>query len=387
MWSLLPRSDVSKSISIFKDKSKSVQDIHDNGFCNYCGVCKLVCPTDAIEYRGGEIQVNSKCIFCSKCLDICSQNHKERYAPNLTDRRDNSKIKQYDKKLKHVPLGEFRDIFICETLKPLIKETAMVGGTTLSILSTAFDIGLIDTAIVTDFDKNETFPSGVIVKTEKQLLKTGGSKYLPTLSLDKLGEILTDDNVHSVGITTLPCQAYVIAKMRENPSTEKYVSKIKLVLTLFCGSGLPSREDVIKFFKKTGVVDSLTDLSVQRKKIKKYWRLNPQDQQRYIYTTKKGKQFDFSARRILTSKSKQNCRRVCPDYTGYHSDISIGGSGLKSNIAIIRSQIGEKVFQESLGRKNIKKKRFTWWNYFLINLMGKNKRKQVREILQKEIFT
>ena len=212
-------------------------------------------------------------------------------------------------------------------------------------------------------------------KTEKQLLKTGGSKYLPTLSLEKLNEILLDDNIKSVAITTLPCQAYALEKMKENPDTAKFTLKIKLVLTLLCGSGLPNREDINKYLKKKGIIESINDLSVQRKKIKRFWRLNPQDQQRYIYTSKKGNQYDISSRRILTSKSKRNCRRLCPDYSGYYSDLSIGGSGLKSNIVVIRTQIGEKVFQETLGRKNIKKRKFTSWNYFLINIMGKKKRK------------
>ena len=385
MWFTLTSSDIIKSVSIFNDKKKTVQDIHDEGYCNYCGACKLVCPEDAIVYQGGEIHVNSKCILCEKCLEICSQNHQDGYNSSLIQRHNNSKIKHYNNNMKYVPFGEFRDIFNCETLKSAVKETSMVGGVTLSILSTAFDIGLIDTAIVADFEKKDAFPSGVIVKTEKQLLKTGGSKYLPTLSLEKLEEILTDDNIESVGITTLPCQAYVLAKMRENPNTAKYTSKIKLVLTLLCGSGLPSREDVKKYLKKKGVPESLTELSAHRRKNKRFWRLNPQDQQRYIYTSKKGKEYDFSSRVILATKSRQNCRRLCPDYSGFYSDISIGGSGLKSNIVIVRTQTGEKVFQESLGRKSIKRRKFTRWNYFLVNFMGKNKRKQVRDSY-KEVF-
>jgi coenzyme F420-reducing hydrogenase beta subunit len=371
----LAESDIAKSIKIFEDKKKTVQDIHDKGYCNYCGACKLICPVDAIEYSGGKVRVTNDCILCGKCLDICSQNHQMKFSSKLAERENNHKIKKYNKRMKHVPFGEFRDIFITETLSPNVKETAMVGGSTLSILATALDISLIDTALVTDFEKDSSFPSGVLVKSEKQLLKTGGSKYLPTLSLEKLNEILLDDDIESVAITTLPCQAYALEKMKENPDTAKFTSKIKLVLTLLCGSGLPNREDINKYLKKKGIIESINDLSVQRKKIKRFWRLNPQDQQRYIYTSKKGNQYDISSRRILASKSKRNCRRLCPDYSGYYSDLSIGGSGLKSNIVVIRTQLGEKVFQETLGRKNIKKRKFTSLNYFLINFMGKKKRK------------
>ena len=373
--------DIKSARIIFNNKKKTVQDIFDLNYCNFCGACKLVCPVNAIEYSWGKISVNDSCIHCGKCLEICSQNQEMKFVTNLIEKENNSKIQEYDKELRSVPFGAFKDIYICETLLSSIRERAMLGGVTLSILSTAMEIGLIDSALVVDFEKNKLFPSGKIVKTEKQLLKSGGSKYLPTFSLEKLEEVLLDDDIKAIGVTTLPCQAYVIKKLKENPATAKYAIKIKLVLTLFCGSGLPSRNEVEKHIRKKGMSEPLEEFSAQNQRINRLWRLNPQDKERYIFTSKKGKQYDFSSRRILSSKSKQNCRRLCSDYSGYYSDISIGGSSTKTNVVVVRTEIGENVFRESLGRKKIKRRNISKWNHLLIKLMGKNKRKKVKDLL------
>jgi len=366
--------EIDQASEFFSNHKNTVKDIFESGVCNYCGACILVCPKDAISYKEMEISVNESCIYCRKCIQFCSQNQEFSYISENSKFRDNSKIKLIQPRLSEVPFGQIENIYISKSLKKNVLRESMVGGTTLSLLLYALRSSIIDAALITDFGSDGPFPSGKLITSENELLSSGGSKYLPTLSLSKLTEVVEKKNIQSLAITTLPCQAYAIKKLASNPETADLTSKIKLVLTLLCGSGLPSKKDLELYFKKKGVEENITELEAYKKNIKRFWRLNPQDQQRYIYKTKSGKKYDFSARRILKTKSRENCRLLCPDYTGYFSDISIGGAGLSSNVTITRSEQGEQIFQAALKEGFIETRKFSPLNNILINLMGKRKR-------------
>ena len=365
-----------ESIKFFSDNSNTVRELYEDNQCCWCGACILVCPKDAISYSLKEVIVNDNCISCGRCLQICPQNQKLRYVSKMIEKMDNSSLAEFKPKLKHVPIGSFENIYISKAAKKEVFESSMVGGTTLSLLLYALESSVIDAIIVADFDSRSPFPSGKIVTTTKELLDSGGSKYLPTMSLEKLTEVIRDEKMQSIAITALPCQAYAIRKFGSDPKTAVLASKIKLVLAIFCGTGLPSKADIEQYLIQRKIEEKLSNFKVTKKKVKRFWRLNPQDQQRYIFSTQSGKNYDFSSRRILKTKSKENCRTLCPDYTGYFADISIGAATMNSTITVTRTEIGEHFFQEALKEGYIELKRFNSINYFLINLMGKKKREK-----------
>ncbi len=375
--------NINQALEFFLENSNTVNDFFKTGQCNYCGACILVCPKDAISYSNMEVTVNENCIHCGKCLQICSQNQKQRYMSKLVDKAENTSIEHIHPKLKDVPFGYFENLYISRGTRKDIQEHAMIGGTTLSLLLYALKTSLIDAAIITDFKHNQRFPTGKIVTSEKDLLNSGGSKYLPTMSLSSLSEVIEDTAIQSLAITTLPCQAYAIRKFGSDLKTATLNSKIKLVISLFCGSGVPSKEDLKIYFQKKGLEENFSNLEALKRRTKRFWRLNPQDQERYIYRTESGKEYDFSSRRILKTKSRENCRLLCPDYTGYFADISIGGAGISSNITVTRTELGEQLFQDALRDGYIQQNKFNFLNYFLINIMGKNQREKNRLIYEK----
>ena len=347
--------------------------------CNYCGACILVCPENAIEYGDATININESCTRCSKCLDICSQNQKTRYQTNLIEKENNEKIAEYYPPFKEIHIGSFIKLYNCKSKKEEVFEHSMVGGTTLSLLACALEEKLVDVVVVTDFAKKGQFPEAKIISEKKKLYRTGGSRYLPTLSLQVLEKIEKDETIKSVAITTLPCQAYMIKKLSMQTETKKLTRKIKYVLTLFCGSGLPSRKDVELFLMKRDIETDLSQIEVYSRKIKKIWRINPKAQRRYIYREQRGKKYEFSSSKILKSKTLPNCSSICPDYCGVHCDIAIGGSGIRRNIAVSRTEIGEKLIQKAMSKKLLTvKKRFSKLNRIVINFMGRRKRYEQR---------
>ncbi len=364
----------------FENQENSIQNIYENRLCSFCGACILICPVNAIEYHDTRIVINDLCTNCGDCLAICAQNQKERYQTKLLEKESNRKIKQYLSKFKSIPFGFFINLYNCKAIKKEILKQAMVGGATLAILSCALEEKEVDKLIVTEFVVNKQFPSAVSTSSYERLLESGGSKYLPTMSLELLKDISKDEKVDSCIITTLPCQAYVLEKLRKQKETEDLVKKIKYVITLFCGSGLPTREDVEVFLKEKKIETKLEDLKIYREKRKKLWRINPQNEERYIYYTEDGIEYDFSSKQILRTKRLPNCSSICPDYTGIHSDISIGGSNISRNIIVTRTEKGEELVKKAISRGYLKDlKKFNFLERIIIKFMGNNKRKTNRE--------
>jgi len=57
---------------------------------------------------------------------------------------------------------------------------------------------------------------------------------------------------------------------------------------------------------------------------------------------------------------------VCPDYST-KSDVSIGGSGIRSNFAITRTEIGEQLIIKALSDQLLKIKQFSIFKRLVIN--------------------
>ena len=371
--------DIEKSLSIFENKSNTVQQIYDSRYCNFCGACIHSCPVNAIEYLDPQITVNENCIQCGKCLEVCSQNQEVRYSKPFIDIEKNEQIKDVYPKIANVPLGSFKEIWNGFSGSRKIRNASMAGGVTTSLLYIALSENVVDAVLIPEFTENKQNPRGKLIANPEELLQSGGSKYLPTLSLNRLGEIANNQDIDRLAITTLPCQAYVIKKMFLDTQYEKLVKKIHLVLTLFCGSGIPYRDDVELFLKAKGVTESLSELKVIRRRERRIWRINPQDIERYIFITKDGKEISISSGRILRCKTKHNCSTICPDYTGYFSDVSIGASHISANIIIARTEKGRELVKLAIEKEFIKTKNFSKINNFLINFMGKNKRNLKRK--------
>ncbi len=378
-------NDIEKSLSIFENKNNTVQQIYDSRYCNFCGACIHSCPVDAIEYLDPQILVKDNCIHCGNCLELCSQNQEVRYSKQMIDVEKNDQIKDFHSKIADVPLGRFIEIWNGSSSSRKTRNRTMAGGITTSLLYTALSENVVDAVLIPEFTENKQNPRGKLIANPEELLQLGGSKYLPTLSLDRLDEIANNQDIDRIAITTLPCQAYVIKKMFLDTQYEKLVKKINLVLTLFCGSGIPYRDDVEFFLKAKGVTESLSELKVIRRRERRIWRINPQDIERYIFITKDGKEVSISSSRILRCKTKPNCSTICPDYTGYFSDVSIGASHISANIIIARTEKGRELVKLAIEKEFIKTKNFSKINNFLINFMGKNKRDLKRK-LYREFF-
>jgi coenzyme F420-reducing hydrogenase beta subunit len=378
---------IHNAIIEFDKKDSNILSIYENRYCNYCGACFLVCPVDAITYDDGIIEVSDDCIFCQKCLIICSQNQQYRFSDEGQRDMENDSILNVEPTMKKIPFGKIINIYNCKSSREDRKNFAMVGGAVTSLLECALKERIIDAAVAVDFNEGEILPSPKLITDSLELMQAAGSRYLPTFSLKILKEVSESKDISSIAIVSLPCQAYAIEKLSREEETKKLTEKIKLVITLLCGNGLPSRNEVSSFLREKGMKLERGNFKVYREKTTSKPYLNPMNKNRYVYEENSGKRRSFASKRIFRTRKDIHCGILCPDYTGYSCDISAGGSGLSRNIIITRTSVGENLVKEAFDKKYlIRYSKFSLINRIAVNFMGNYKRERVREIYKK-LFT
>ncbi|MHA1668277.1 MAG: Coenzyme F420 hydrogenase/dehydrogenase, beta subunit C-terminal domain, partial [Candidatus Heimdallarchaeaceae archaeon] len=81
---------------------------------------------------------------------------------------------------------------------------------------------------------------------------------------------------------------------------------------------------------------------------------------------------------------KTNCSRICPDYTGYYSDLSIGAVGFKTNIIVARNEKATRIVQRAIKEGYlVQKKKPSLFNYLAIKIMGNKKREKIADVFYK----
>jgi len=376
---------INKTVEKFK-KHSNIQFVYEDHLCNFCGACFLVCPVDAITYKNGCFSINSSCISCKKCVEVCSQNQESRYKNHSALLSDNQEIKILDKKMKNVPFGKFQAYLITQAKKEEIMNHAMTGGTATALLLFLLEKEIVDSVLAIDFEEIGIFPSAKFISTEKELTKAAGSKYLPTFSLAKLRELEENNEKQKVALIVLPCQAYAINKLKKIDEFKKINNKIEFVISLFCGNGLPNKQEVEMFLaKKNFQIEGDEEISAKRIKEDKKGIINPMNKNRYVYTKTHSKYSkSFSSRKIFKSKGKTNCSRICPDYTGYYSDLSIGAVGFKTNIIVARNEKATRIVQRAIKEGYlVQKKKPSLFNYLAIKIMGDKKREKIADVFYK----
>ena len=378
---------IKQANSEFGKQDSNIHSIYINRICNYCGACYLVCPVEAISYDDGIIEVSDGCIFCQKCLNICSQNQEHRYSIEFQKKTKNKAVLEIEPSMRKIPFGEILNIYNCKSSRKDRKEFAMVGGAVTSLLEYTLKEQVVDGAVAIDFTEGEVFPSPKLITNPNNLKKAAGSRYLPTFSLKILKQIHEREDISSIVIVTLPCQAYALEKLRLDKETEKFTKKIKLVVTLLCGNGLPSKEEVMEFLAKKGMKLEKNKFKVYREKAVFKLYINPMNKNRYVYEENSGKKKSFTSKEMFSTRKDTHCAIFCPDYTGYASDISIGGSGVSKNIVITRTEEGDKTVSLAIEEGYlVNLDKFSKLNRMIVNFMGNYKREDIRKTYQKYLI-
>ncbi len=310
------------------------QDLYDlvisNKNCVLCGTCMSICPRIGINEN--EPLLLDYDPECSLCYKYCAKT----YFPE----------KFFEKEIfpehttKDPLIGHYQKVMLAKSTNENILKLSQNGGIVSSILIHALDEGLIDGALLTSKDEN-WMPKPIIARTSKEILEATGSVYAlaPTLSIYR--DAINKYKLKKIAFVGMPCQIHAVRKLQFFPPLSDKYGKFSLIIGLYCTSNYSydSMKDIIQ-----------KELGIKLNEVKKL----EVSHGHFIAYTKDGSMKNIPIKSI--KKYSWSSCQYCKDYTAEYSDISVGNIGSEENTwnsVIIRSDIGMKIFKDTLKSKNI----------------------------------
>ncbi|MFW9949152.1 MAG: Coenzyme F420 hydrogenase/dehydrogenase, beta subunit C-terminal domain [Candidatus Thorarchaeota archaeon] len=311
------------------------QDLYDlvisKNNCISCGICVSICPRLSIEENYPTLtQYDPECSLCYK---YCPRT----YFPE--DLFENEIFKGKTK--KDTLLGNYQSIYGAKTVDEDILKVAQNGGIVSSILIHALETNMIDGVLMSIRDEDWR-PKPFIARTREEILSAAGSIYAiaPTLSI--YNDTVYKYKIERLAFVGMPCQIQAVRKLQLSPPLSSELGIFKLVIGLFCSYNYSYELMKNMIFSLTGIsMNQIGKFDVTRGKFLVYLKNNKLKE----IPIKDTKKFYWSS-----------CR-YCKDYTAEFADMSIGSIGSPGdnwNSVIIRSEIGETVFNELINSKRIK---------------------------------
>ncbi|MEE8168554.1 MAG: Coenzyme F420 hydrogenase/dehydrogenase, beta subunit C-terminal domain [Candidatus Hydrothermarchaeales archaeon] len=294
----------------------------ESNWCSHCTACIVACPVERIKGKDVEIYEDEsiECSDCSLCVRSCPRYDYEN--PN--------------------GLGDYLEVFSAGSKRFVGQDGAMV----TELLTSAMEMGIIDTAIVVSGDKH-WHPVLRIAHTPEEVTAGLKTKYAlaDVLSILKLADSQTRKGI---GIVGTPCQ--IEGFRRHAEKTKFFTSKVKLVVGIFCFEN---------FYYKRFYEDFLGGHGIVAKDIERA------DMKKGVLTvdTKDGKIYEFKVAEF-EHYALQGCM-ICQHFINMTADISVGGSGSemgfssvfvrRENVTPIIEYMREKGYIEEAGEEQMEK--------------------------------
>ncbi|MFQ5800777.1 MAG: Coenzyme F420 hydrogenase/dehydrogenase, beta subunit C-terminal domain, partial [Candidatus Hydrothermarchaeales archaeon] len=268
--------------------------------CSGCGACAAVCPEKAVEVD--ELpRLIGECTDCGYCLYQCPRSFLD---PEAIE-------KDIYGQLSKDPLGWAELKVGVRAKDKKNRESAQDGGFVTTVLSYAFEKGIIDGALVTG-SADDWKPVPILVTSVDELKGTAGSKYTNSPSLSPLQEAKEKD-LEKLAVVGLACQIEGLRKIQHYPID--YVDlkdRVEFTVALFCKGN----------FLYKGLMEDLI-----RKK--------------YSIKLEKIKKIDIKGKEVIVTSDKRVLKipldeakkyeregcKVCSDFTSRISDFSVGSVG------------------------------------------------------------
>jgi coenzyme F420 hydrogenase subunit beta len=269
----------------------------DSGLCSNCYACSALCPAgmsteDKVELKG-------KCKDCGACIRACH-------------RWDSKPLSG---------LGKYLEVIASRSKRFKGQD----GGMVTEIIASAFEMGLIDKAVVVSRDESWK-PKAVIVSGVEELKdpKIAGSKYSIADVLPTTTKALFLCN-RGVAVVGTPCIVSGVRKLQSFDALFK--ERVKIVIGLFCTENF-HYDSFAEFLRSKGIkLEEIKRMSIKRGKLK----------------IENGKTYEFSVKEL--KKIVPSGCKVCKDFTAVEADVSVGSVGSADGFSTIfvRSEIAKKV--------------------------------------------
>ncbi len=298
--------------------------------CAACGACVMVCPINVLAYENSEPKLIGKCTNCGICLRVCPR-YKSPFAEaeNFVFGRQRKPEEDY---------GIYRQVVVAKSADEGILKVAQDGGIVTTLLASALESGLIDSAIVSGMDSNNPWKSvPLIAKTREEIIAGAGTRYTLSPGLTLL-KVAVSSGLSKIAFVGTPCQ--ILAVRRIQKALPKYAKSIALTIGLFCTENFNYEGLMVeKIQKELGI--NLNDIRKVNIKGK------------FLVHLKSGETKEIPLKDL--AKFKMSACNHCGDFSAELADISCGGVGLDGKTyTMIRTEKGAVVFDDAV-RKGIVK--------------------------------
>lgn len=300
---------------------KLKRDIIKPGICTLCGACAASC--EYITIKDGKPELVGPCKACGVCYYQC---------PRTITTEEGL-------------IGSFRYAYAARSAVPEIQ--GQDGGVVTSLLLYALDEGLIDCAVVTTRSEEEPWkPIPIVAKTREQILKSSGSIYSHSMTLEALMSAVKQ-GMNSIAFVGTSCNIDAVTKMQKSSYgfLHLFMRAKVLKLGLFCMDTF-AYEGIKAVLESYGItLDNVDAMKIRKGK--------------FEVTLKDGKEHIFELSEFDEYRSS-SCR-FCTDLTAENSDISFGGVGSPRGYTTVlaRSAIGYEIFNEAVDSGYIEARQLT----------------------------
>lgn len=313
------------------------EEVWDRNICSGCGACVAVCPVDNIYFKE-ESPVKFLCNGCSCTIvpveDIEHPVSAEFCKTALYDvrcaacydacpRTEKSHIPDINSGLGYI-LKKFRARAEIEI------KNAQHGGVVTAILANAFEERLIDGALVMMEDRWTLEPEPYLATSKEEVIEAAGSKYNWKVPILKpLKEAVMNKKLRKIAVVGTPCVMNALYQIMSsnNDLLRPFKDAIRLKIGLFC----------FETYDYPKMIKILEERNIEPWTVKKMEIIKGE----LRITLINGDIVRFNLKDIEHAV-RVGCK-VCKDFTGITSDISVGNVGTPPEYStlLVRSPWGE----------------------------------------------
>lgn len=328
----------------FKDLHR---DVIGRGLCTGCGSCVGICPTKVMDMvyidHEPEPVLSGNCNGCSLCYEMCPG--KDIPFPAME-----KLVYGREKEPDNEPLGIYRACVAGYATDDEIRSRGTSGGIASALLIYALEQGLIDQALVGEWDADVPWHTRPLAASSREdVLRAAKTKSQVVFTNALIGEALQKGGkVATVGVG---CHIEAVRKLQVKYPSHRLSKSVAFTLGLFCYSNYYTFATELIILERTGIksLDEVARVEYRVGKPHGNLRVTGKDGQVYLVQ-------GTEAHMLFRAFSRNRCD-MCLDWCNELSDIALGdywgdrvdGKDMKPgwSTIIVRTETGERLLKDA----------------------------------------